>query len=222
MGDVFNQLNRGEAVTSGLRKVDKNEMTHKNPSLRAAGTVPSTGNTKSQSTTSTSTTPFSRPARPPKKELDGNKWIIENYENHQSPIEIRAERQHSVLITRCTSTVIQVVGKGNAISVDSCSRLDVLMDSLVSSVDVVNTKNFRLQVQGKLPAIQLDKVDGATLYLSPDSMDAEIYTSKCTGINITPPVRGDGEDSVELPIPEQIKSYFHNGQLFNEIVEQKG
>ncbi|KAI4839887.1 hypothetical protein E4T44_08000, partial [Aureobasidium sp. EXF-8845] len=39
MGAVFDQLNRGESVTSGLRKVDKSEMTHKNPSLRTASTV---------------------------------------------------------------------------------------------------------------------------------------------------------------------------------------
>lgn len=38
---IFAELNRGEEVTKGLRKVDKSEMTHKNPALRAGGTVPS-------------------------------------------------------------------------------------------------------------------------------------------------------------------------------------
>jgi adenylyl cyclase-associated protein len=37
---VFAELNRGEDVTSGLRKVDKSEMTHKNPALRATSVVP--------------------------------------------------------------------------------------------------------------------------------------------------------------------------------------
>jgi hypothetical protein len=37
---VFADLNRGESVTKGLRKVDKSEMTHKNPELRAQGPVP--------------------------------------------------------------------------------------------------------------------------------------------------------------------------------------
>lgn len=39
-GAVFAELNKGEAVTQGLRKVDKSEMTHKNPSLRAGSAVP--------------------------------------------------------------------------------------------------------------------------------------------------------------------------------------
>ena len=38
---MFAELNRGEEVTKGLRKVDKSEMTHKNPALRAGNTVPS-------------------------------------------------------------------------------------------------------------------------------------------------------------------------------------
>lgn len=39
MGGVFASLNKGEGVTSGLKKVDKREMTHKNPELRVAGVI---------------------------------------------------------------------------------------------------------------------------------------------------------------------------------------
>lgn len=38
---LFAEINNAD-VTKGLRKVDKSEMTHKNPSLRAGSTVPST------------------------------------------------------------------------------------------------------------------------------------------------------------------------------------
>jgi hypothetical protein len=43
MGAVFSELNRGEGVTKRLRKVDKSEMIHKNPSLRASATAGSPG-----------------------------------------------------------------------------------------------------------------------------------------------------------------------------------
>ena len=36
---VFAELNRGDEVTKGLRKVDKSEMTHKNPALRSSSVV---------------------------------------------------------------------------------------------------------------------------------------------------------------------------------------
>ena len=37
---VFADLNRGADVTKNLRKVDRSEMTHKNPALRAGNVVP--------------------------------------------------------------------------------------------------------------------------------------------------------------------------------------
>lgn len=79
LGAVFSELNKGDAVTKGLRKVDKSEMTHKNPSLRAASTVPD----REGSARGKSPAPGKKPKpesmrvkKPPKKELDGNKWTI--------------------------------------------------------------------------------------------------------------------------------------------------
>ena len=206
-------------MTAGLRKVDKSQMTHKNPALRTTSVVTESA---PRSAASGSAPTAAQSKRPSKKELDGNKWAIENYDNEKTPIEIDAQRQHSILITRCNSTTIRVSGKANAISVDNCSRLDIIVDSLVSSVSVVGSNNFRIQVTGTLPSVQLDKVDGATIYLSPESLDAEIYTSKCSSINITLPPANDNADSVEAPIPEQIRSWVVNGKLQSEIVKQEG
>lgn len=36
---LFGQLNKGEGVTAGLKKVDKSQMTHKNPDLRSSSLV---------------------------------------------------------------------------------------------------------------------------------------------------------------------------------------
>jgi adenylyl cyclase-associated protein len=78
-GAVFSELNKGESVTKGLRKVDKSEMTHKNPSLRAGSTVPDKGATTRGKSPAPGTKPkpeSMRVKKPPKKELEGNKWTI--------------------------------------------------------------------------------------------------------------------------------------------------
>ncbi len=79
LGAVFSELNKGESVTKGLRKVDKSEMTHKNPSLRAGSTVPdgeSSVRGKSPAPGKKPKPESMRVKKPPKKELDGNKWTI--------------------------------------------------------------------------------------------------------------------------------------------------
>jgi len=79
LGAVFSELNQGEAVTKGLKKVDKSQMTHKNPTLRASSKVPE----RETSVRGKSPAPGKKPKpenmrvkKPPKKELEGNKWTI--------------------------------------------------------------------------------------------------------------------------------------------------
>jgi adenylyl cyclase-associated protein len=233
MTAVFDQLNQGSSVTAGLKKVDKSEMTHKNPSLRAGGTVPQ--RTSSQTSVSSSSTrgkspmPNRKPEsmrakKPARKELDGNKWIVENFENTGSQVhEITAEPNHSILISRCTKCVIKVTGKANAISIDNCTGLSILIDSLISSLDVIKSPKFQVQINGVVPTVLLDQVDGATIYLGKQSLSTEVFTSKCASVNIVlPPVDEDEDDDKECPLPEQIRSVVKNGQVVHEIVEHAG
>ncbi|RDL33770.1 Adenylyl cyclase-associated protein [Venustampulla echinocandica] len=233
IGAVFNELNQGEAVTKGLRKVNADQMTHKNPSLRAGATVPTRSDSQSSvSSISRAKSPAPpgkkpkpesmRTKKPPVKKLDGNKWIIENYDNEPEPVEIDASIQHSIIISRCNKTTIIVKGKANAITIDNSQRLSLIIESLVSSVDVIKASNFALQVLGTLPTILMDQVDGAQVYLGKESMNTEVFSSKCSGINLNI-IEGEDEDYKEVPLPEQIRTYIgEDGKVVSEIVEHSG
>ncbi|KAI9794730.1 MAG: hypothetical protein M1833_007387 [Piccolia ochrophora] len=237
MNAVFSQLNQGSAVTSGLRKVDKSEMTHKNPSLRASSTVPVRSSSQTSTTSANgkgSTPPGKKPKpetmrgkRPPRKELDGNKWIVENYDSPSGPIEISAQLNHSILISRCRNTTVQVTGKANAIAIDNSPRLSLIVDSLVAAVDVIKSSDFAVQVLGAVPTLLFDQVDGATIYLGKKAEGVEMFTSKCSGVNVNvlehaPGQKGDDGDYRECPLPEQIKSVVRRGKVLSEIVEHAG
>ncbi|KAL9114474.1 MAG: hypothetical protein Q9227_001555 [Pyrenula ochraceoflavens] len=233
MSAVFDQLNRGSSVTSGLRKVEKSEMTHKNPSLRASSTVPERSNSQTSISSSTSRGKSPMPSKkpkpesmrtkkPPKKELEGNKWLIENFENVADIIEIPAQLTHSILITRCSKCIIKINGKANAVSIDNCASLSIVVDSLVSSLDVIKSPKFQLQIDGQVPTVMLDQVDTASLYLSQESVGTEVFTSKSSSINIVLPPKNDNEDDKECPLPEQIRSVVKGGTVVSEIVEHAG
>ena len=137
-------------------------------------------------------------------------------------VEIEAERHHSVLISRCKNTNIRINGKANAISIDNSPKTSVILDSLVSSIDVIKCPNFALQILDTLPTILLDQVDGATVYLSKDSLNTEILTSKCTAVNVYLPPKEEDGDYAECSVPEQFRSYVKDGKLVTEIVEHSG
>lgn len=236
MTAVFDQLNQGSSVTAGLRRVDRSEMTHKNPTLRAGSTVPERSNSQtsiSSSSNSRAKSPIPskkpkpesmRTKKPPRKELDGNKWIIENFDNTGSDVvEIQAQLSQSILISRCTKCIIKVTGKANAISIDNCTSLSILVESLVSSLDVIKSPKFQVQVDGVVPTVLLDQVDGATIYLGNQSLNTEVLSSKCAGVNIVlPPTEGTEGDDRECPLPEQIRSVVKNGVVVNEVVQHAG
>ncbi|KAI5781415.1 adenylate cyclase associated N terminal-domain-containing protein [Geopyxis carbonaria] len=228
MGGVFAELNRGQSVTAGLKKVDKSQMTHKNPELRGSSIVPartpSSGSLRGKSPAPPSKT---KPAhltkkKPPKTELDGNKWIIENYENEKNIVIDNTEINQSVFIFRCKNTTIQIKGKVNAVSINECTKTDVVADSLVSCIDVIKSNSFAIQVLQKIPTIQIDQCDGGTIYIPKESLDVEIFTSKTSAVNVyLPPVKEE-DDYSESAVPEQLKHSIKNGQLVSEIVEHAG
>lgn len=163
-----------------------------------------------------------RTKKPARKDLDGNKWIIENFDRPAEMVELTASINQSILISRCTKTTIRVNGKANAISIDNCTNLSLVIDSLVSAVDVIKSPKFEMQVLGMLPTIMLDQVDGASVYLSRESLGTEVFTSLSTSINVVVPGTTEEDDYKEKALPEQMKSVFRNGLLVTEIVEHAG
>lgn len=147
----------------------------------------------------------------------------ENFDKHPEPITIEASINHSILISKCAHTTIIIKGKANAVTIENTQRLSLVIDSLVSSVDVVKSSNFALQVMGSIPTVMLDQLDGAQIYLSKESIATRLFSSKSSGINLNV-IAGDEDDYKEVPLPGQICSYYDEkkGDMVNEIVDHAG
>jgi len=228
INSVFNELNRGSAVTAGLKKVDKSQMTHKNPELRASSTVParrdSSGSLRAKSPAPpTRAKPASLTKKKPAKlELEGNKWIVEYFENEQNLVISETELNQSVFLFRCKNTTVQIKGKVNTIAMNECTKTNVVADALVAGIDVIKSNSFALQVLHKIPTVQVDQCDGGTIYVSEESTDIEVFTSKSSSVNIYIPGAGDDDDYAECAVPEQLRHTIKGGQLTSEIVEHSG
>jgi adenylyl cyclase-associated protein len=107
--------------------------------------------------------------------------------------------------------------------VENTNRLSLLVDTLISSVDVVKSQNFALQVTGTIPTVMMDQIDGAQIFFSKESISTKIFSSKSSGINLNI-IAGPEDDYKEVPLPSQICSYYDEkkGDLVNEIVAHSG
>jgi len=205
---LFAELNRGEGVTSGLRKVDPSERKQK----------PVSSIVKS---TATATKPTEVSKKPSRQVLEGNKWTIENFVGNKNIVIENTEIRHLVYIYNCVDSTIQIKGKVNAITIDNCKKTGIVIDSVVSAVDIVNAKSVQLQIREKAPTVSVDKTDGCQLYLSKECGEVvEIFSSKSSEMNVMTE-QADG-DWTEIPIPEQFKTKLINGELVTKPVEHAG
>jgi len=204
---LFAELNRGEGVTSGLRKVDPSERKQK----------PVSNVVKASATTTKAAEVSSKPSR---QVLDGNKWSIENFVGNKNIVIENTEIKHLVYIYNCVDCTIQIKGKVNAITIDNCKKTGIVIDSVVSAVDIVNAKSVQLQIREKAPTVSVDKTDGCQLYLSKECGEVvEIFSSKSSEMNV---MFEKDDDWTEIPIPEQFKTKLVNGELVTNPVEHAG
>ncbi|KAL9554650.1 hypothetical protein MBANPS3_002733 [Mucor bainieri] len=220
---VFAEINKGTSVTAGLRKVDKSEMTHKNPSLRSSSTVAAPTSPKRQGPPTPNKPDKYTLKKAAKTSLEANKWVVENHEgNHQVVIEETAINQ-AVYIFNCKNSTIRIKGKVNAVTMDSCTKCGIAVDSTVSTVDIVNSKSFALQVFKVVPTIAVDKCDSGEIYLSKECLGVEILSAKSTSLNVlVPETDAEDGDFKEVPVPEQFKTTIVDGKLTTVTVEHAG
>ncbi|KAG8293215.1 F-actin-capping protein subunit alpha [Homalodisca vitripennis] len=203
---------------AGLKKVTSDMQTHKNPNLRT-GPAPFKAPV---SVGAPAAAPVKAPPsnKPPVFARDGKKWLVEHQRGNKSLVVEGAEMNNVVYMYGCFDSTLTVKGKINSIFLDSCRKSAIVFDSLVSSVEFVNCQSVQMQVLGKVPTISIDKTDGCQIYLSPESMQVEIVSSKSSEMNVMVP-KANG-DFAEFPIPEQYKTTVSSTGLSTVVVESKG
>ncbi|CAH1961938.1 unnamed protein product [Acanthoscelides obtectus] len=213
---LFAEINKGQDITKGLKKVTDDMQTHKNPTLRQ-GPAPF----KAATVKATSIVKPTKVEKPASFTKDGKKWMIEYQKENHNLVVDNAEMNNVVYMYKCENSTITVKGKLNSVTLDSCKKTSIVFDSLVSSIEFINCQSVQMQVLGKVPTVSIDKTDGCQIYLNNDSLDVEIISSKSSEMNVMIP-KGDG-DYTEIPIAEQFKTRVTpNKTLTTEIVENKG
>ncbi|KAK6143463.1 hypothetical protein DH2020_023811 [Rehmannia glutinosa] len=180
MAAVFQEINSGKPVTSGLRKVTA-DMKTKNRTDRTGVVSISEKESRAGSTSISKT-------GAPKLELQmGRKWVVENQIGRNDLVIDDCDAKQSVYVFGCKNSVLQIQGKVNNITVDKCTKMGVVFKDVVAACEIVNCNSVEVQCQGSAPTISIDNTGGCQLYLSKDSLEASITTAKSSEVNVLVP-----------------------------------
>lgn len=203
LGDVFSAINKGTAITSGLRKVDASMKTKNRTDRVSTVTI---DENKTPKVVPKTVGGMGKMGTPKVELQGGKKWAVEYQQKNQNIVIDQTDMRQTVYVYKCIDSLIQIKGKVNAITVDGCQRVSLVFDDCVASVELINCKSCKLQVMNKVPTITVDKTDGAQIYLSKESLDTSVVTSKSSEMNINIP--DDEDDFTEIPVPEQYTTKF--------------
>ena len=195
--NIFAALNKGTDITSGLKKVTKDQQTWRKE-FQENATAP--GPTATPAKIVSKRTPTG-PTGTPRNEYVGaeKKQYVEN---QGSVCEITVERADTrVYIQGCVGAKVIIKGKVNSIFVDTCRKTDVIFETSMASCEVVNCTRMNIYVGSKVPSVAIDKTDGIVVHLPESSMDTNIVASKSSEMNLSWYDKND--ELIEKPIPEQ-------------------
>ena len=197
---------KGGNVTEGLKKVERSQMTHKNPELKTSSLVQA----KDSGLNKPMKSDVSIPKRDPVMRLEKKRWRIEHYENKQDLVVSPTELSHTLYVFNCSKCTIVVNAKINSITLDKCFHVAVVFEDVISQFETVNCQRIEAQSNGQLPLINIDKTDQISIYLSDKSVNAEIIQAKSSAMNILMPT--EGGEFKEIALPEQFRSVMRGGK----------
>jgi adenylyl cyclase-associated protein len=204
MNAVFKELNQGDKITAGLRKVT-DDMKTKNRSDRG-GFVPDApaGRAAVGAPPKASSATKTPAAKPPKVALEGKKWSVEHHVGNKTLLIEGVTSKQTVYVYDCKDCVVTIEGKPNAITFDACVKTAAIFSDVLATCELVNCRSVQVQCLGSVPTVSIDKVDGCQVFLGEKSYGAAVLTAKSSEVNVVcVPNEGADDEPQETPVPEQ-------------------
>ena len=101
---------------------------------------------------------------------------------------------------------------------DKCSKTSLLIDSVVSNLEVINCSRVQVQIANQAPTVTIANTDGCQLFLGPAALGLDILTSKSSAVNVLFEESGGSGDFSEKPVPEQLLTKIVDGKLVTTAI----
>lgn len=137
----------------------------------------------------------------------GTKWVIENQDKESAIITGEngilvvdvTDPKEQVYVFNCEEVTIKINGgKLKSVVIDTCVKVNVIFETIISGCEIVNSQKIAVQCDGICPVFTIDKTVGATFWLSEESSKISSFTTSMSSeMNVSIP---EGDDRKELPI----------------------
>jgi adenylyl cyclase-associated protein len=161
----------------------------------------------------------------PQFQLKENRWTIEGSKKKVKPQSFiepsgQIDISHAVNIIDCSNIISKIPSKCKSLLMEKCEKCDAIVNSIVSSIEIINCKDCQVQVEKIASTFTIESSENITVFLPAKMITEEfkIFTSKTSQINIKI-LDDEGVLISELPIPEQFQTKIHPQKPYSTKTE---
>lgn len=223
---LFGELNQGTGITGRLRKVTDAEKTKNRPREERVFTVPSEVGVKKEAPKPAPKV-GAKPAPAPVFRSIGTKLQIENQlNNHDLKFESGGNQQ-TIYMYNCKNTDLVVKGKLNQVVLDKCTKCKIIVDTVISSFEVINSRDIDIQIIDVCASVLAESSESIRVYVSEAGVPkVEIFSAKSSNVcvyapgkRIDPDTKEEIEGMIEHALPSTLRSIFKDGELAHDFVK---
>jgi len=197
---LFAALNKGGDITKGLKKVTR-DMTNKDKKI--------SGKIEEKKESAPAAKKVAKKAaakkvKPPSIRKQGFRVWVENYVEGVEEIS-GVGLKNEVYLCNCKNAGFKISEKVKCVTIDSCSKVQIEIGDVLTSVDMINSKGCTLYLQKTIPTLNIDKCEAPRVVLFQECLNAmpQIITSMTSDMNISLPGQTADDDFKDVPIPYQ-------------------
>jgi adenylyl cyclase-associated protein len=160
--------------------------------------------------------------KPPKKELQGNQWYIENYGKEVLKFEgDDVQPNYGFALIKCQDTTLVVDGKCKTLLLENCSNIKIVCSSILASIEILNSKKITVTIKEICPQVNIERCQGIHLYLFPSAKACKVHSTCSQSMVVHYPREGAGEEDewLDIAIPETNVTQIKNDKLVSEALE---
>jgi len=217
MGALFAALNKGGAITKGMKKVTDDMKVHKNTKLRGHKKIPAKATKPKKKKTAAK-----KKLPPPKMEFVRGQqmWYVENQiDGSTSKVDFAKFTQAAYLYKCQKGSVVELNGKGKSLQVVACDGVLIRFDDLVAGVELTNCKNITLVSRKTCKMFNFDQVDSCKTFICQRSgIDDIVFAcNKCSDLNCDFPDPDSKDESITRPIPTTFEHKVAGRKIHSEV-----
>lgn len=138
----------------------------------------------------------------------GSRWYIENYRNAHELELCDIEQKQSAFVSKCVDSTLTVPHKINAIGLNGCSKTNLIVDDVISGIDVTNCDCIAIKINGSCKSVSIDRCHTVQIYLmTAASYDCQIFYCEARNVKVFLAKDGD-EEPTELTVNDLWKTTY--------------